>query len=36
MLTLEAPYYHIRDVVIFRDHQDPDTFYFLPGSLRIA
>lgn len=36
MLTLEPPFYRVRDVTVFRDHQDPDLFYALPGRPRLA
>ena len=36
MLTIEAPYYFIKGNTVFRDHQDPDQFYFLPGNPRLA
>jgi hypothetical protein len=36
VLTIEAPYYFIRGNTIFRDHQDPDQFYFLPSNPKLA
>ncbi|HZS35834.1 MAG TPA: hypothetical protein VFF06_03360 [Polyangia bacterium] len=36
MLTIEPPFYFIRGVTIFRDHEDPDQFYFLPGSPQLT
>jgi hypothetical protein len=36
MLTIEPPFYFINGLTIFRDHQDPDLFYFLPGLPRLA
>ena len=36
MLTIEAPYYFIKGNTVFRDHQDPDQFYFLPGNPKLA
>ncbi len=30
MLTIAPPYYQIRGVTIFRDHEDPTVFYYLP------
>ena len=36
MLTIEPPFYFIKDTTVFRDHQDPDLFYFLPGPPKLA
>jgi hypothetical protein len=36
MLTIEPPFYFINSLTIFRDHQDPTLFYFLPGLPRLA
>ena len=36
MLTIEPPIYQVRGVTIFRDHEDPDQFYFLPPVPRLA
>ncbi len=36
MLTIEPPFYVVRGITIFRDHQDPDQFYFLPGAARLT
>jgi len=36
VLTIEAPYYFIKGNTVFRDHQDPDQFYFLPGNPKLA
>lgn len=36
MLTIEAPYYFIKGQIVFRDHQDADQFYVLPGDPRLA
>ena len=31
MLTLEAPFFEIKNVLVFRDHASPTTFYYLAG-----
>jgi hypothetical protein len=31
MLTLEAPFYEIKNVLVFRDHASSTTFYYLAG-----
>src|SRR5229473_7139188 len=36
MLTIEPPFYFVKGTTVFRDHQDPDLFYFLPGLPRLA
>jgi hypothetical protein len=36
VLTIEAPYYFIKGITVFRDHLDPDQFYFLPGNPKLA
>jgi hypothetical protein len=36
VLTIEAPYYLIKGNIVFRDHQDADQFYFLPGNPKLA
>ena len=36
MLTIEPPFYFINDTTVFRDHQDPALFYFLPGLPKLA
>lgn len=36
MLTIEPPYYLLRGITVFRDHQDPDQFYFLPPSPQLG
>ena len=36
MLTIEAPYYFIKDSIVFRDHQDADQFYCLPGTPKLS
>lgn len=36
MLTIEPPYYQVRGIVLFRDHADPDQFYYLPPPPRLA
>ncbi len=36
MLTTEPPVYQLRGVTVFRDHEDPDQFYFLPPPPRLA
>ncbi len=35
MLTIEAPYYFIKGNIVFRDHQDADQFYCLPGTPKL-
>lgn len=35
MLFLEAPYYFINGVSVFRDHADPLQFYYLPAQPRL-
>jgi hypothetical protein len=35
VLTIEAPYYFVKDIIVFRDHQDPDQFYCLPGTPKL-
>jgi hypothetical protein len=36
MLTIEAPFYQVRGVTIFRDHEDPDQHYCLPAAVSLA
>ncbi len=36
MLTTEPPLYQVRGVTVFRDHEDPDQFYYLPPAPRLA
>lgn len=36
MLTTEPPVYQLRGVTVFRDHEDPDQFYYLPPAPRLA
>src|SRR5581483_6302757 len=36
MLTFEAPFYEIADVVVFRDHADPQMFYYLAGPPHLS
>lgn len=36
MLTIEPPFYQLRGVVIFRDHERPDAFYYLPSRAALA
>ncbi len=36
MLTIEPPIYQHRGVTVFRDHADPDQFYYLPPLPRLA
>lgn len=36
MLTIDTPFYQIKGVTIFRDDSDPDQFYYLPPSVRLA
>lgn len=36
MLTIEPPSYQLRGITVFRDHQDPDQFYYLPPSPQLA
>jgi len=36
VLTIEPPFYLIHGVTIFRDHEDPDQFYFLPGGPQLT
>ena len=36
MLTIEAPFYQVRGVTIFRDHENPDQHYCLPATVRLA
>lgn len=35
MLFLEAPYYFINGVSVFRDHEDPLQYYYLPAQPRL-
>ena len=35
MLYLEAPYYFINGVSVFRDHADPLQYYYLPAQPRL-
>ncbi|MEM7481952.1 MAG: hypothetical protein AAF481_12325 [Acidobacteriota bacterium] len=36
MLTLEPPFYRVRDLLFFRDDADEDLFHYLPGRPRLA
>ncbi|WP_216324517.1 hypothetical protein [Deinococcus aestuarii] len=36
MLYLKPPYYLINGVTVFRDHEDPRQFYFLPAAPRLT
>lgn len=36
MLTIEAPFYQVKGVTVFRDHENPDQFYCLPAAVRLA
>ena len=36
MLTIEPPFYLIHGLTIFRDHENPDQFYFLPGGPQLT
>lgn len=36
MITIEPPLYQIRGMTIFRDHENPDQFYYLPDRPQIA
>src|SRR5437870_4797665 len=36
MLTIEPPFYQVRGLTVFRDHQDLDQFYCLPGAVALA
>ena len=36
MLTIAPPYYQLRGLTVFRDHEDPDQFYYLPPAPRLA
>jgi hypothetical protein len=36
VLTIEPPFYLVRGTTIFRDHEDPDQFYFLPGGPQLT
>ena len=36
MLTLEAPFFEIKDVLVFRDHAVPTLFYYLAGPPRLT
>ncbi len=36
MLTIKPPFYQIRGVTIFRDHERPDDFYYLPPRAALA
>ena len=36
MLTIDTPFYQIKGVTIFRDDHDPDQFYYLPPSVKLA
>lgn len=35
MLYLEAPFYFINGVSVFRDHEDPEQYYYLPAMPRL-
>lgn len=35
MLYLEAPYYFINGVTVFRDHEDPLQYYYMPAQPRL-
>src|SRR5208337_456731 len=36
MVTIDTPFYQIKGVTIFRDDHDPDQFYYLPPSVKLA
>lgn len=36
MITTEAPYYVVKGIMVLRDHQDPDQFYYLPSGVQLA
>src|SRR5262249_46799569 len=36
MLTFEAPFYQIKDVIVFRDHAIPTHFYYLAGRPKLS
>ena len=36
MLTIEPPFYRIRNTTVFRDHADADEFYVLPGLPQLS
>jgi hypothetical protein len=36
VLTIEPPFYQLRGVTIFRDHERPDDFYYLPSRATLA
>src|SRR6266481_5679453 len=36
MLTLESPFFEIKDIVVFRDHASLTTFYYLAGPPRLS
>jgi hypothetical protein len=36
MLTFEAPFYQVNDVIVFRDHAVPTQFYYLAGLPKLA
>ncbi|WP_423603680.1 hypothetical protein [Sphingomonas sp. MS122] len=35
MLYLEAPYYYVNGVTVFRDHADPLQYYYMPSQPRL-
>jgi hypothetical protein len=36
MITLDPPFYFVRGMSLFRDHADPDLFWYLPPPPRLA
>lgn len=36
MITIEPPIYQLRGTTIFRDHENPDQFYYLPATPQLA
>jgi hypothetical protein len=36
MLTFEAPFYQVNDVIVFRDHAVPTQFYYLAGLPKLS
>jgi len=36
MLTLEAPFYVVKNIIVFRDHASPSTFYYLAGPPELS
>jgi hypothetical protein len=36
VITIEPPIYQVRGTTIFRDHENPDQFYYLPANPKLA